>query len=686
MKKQKPKHGRRRSEKHAAQYEKKSGKKQGRPPSGRAGHGKSSSGKPHGRPQGKALTGRVQKNPRGFAFLIPQDRRQEDTFVTAEDARSLMSGDIVEYRVHREGRRTRGEILKIVKRQRKKLLGYLRHGIPDLYVATPDGDFDLEERTKLAPNQYVIARILHYPSGRRRGAVAIEEGLGSQLKPKHDYAVAVANFGLTDEFSERAIADAEEARKDGLKEIAHLPESRHDLRDLPFVTIDGEDAKDFDDAILVTPGKSGGFILYVAIADVAYFVQPGTALDNEALARGTSVYLPGFCIPMLPEILSNDQCSLRPREDRLSQVAEIHYDRTANVIDAKFYSAVICTAHRLTYKQVQEFFDAEKKDPALKNVRDALNLAYDLYERLLKKRAERGVLDFDLPETKLEVDKEGNPIGCKRAERWDSHKLIEEFMIAANSAVAKALRESSTGALYRVHETPDPTSLDEINLLMKSLGINNSIKDATPKDFARLLIATKGVKGAHTLHQAILRSQRQARYEPEPKGHFGLALMDYAHFTSPIRRYPDLVVHRALRQLTSKGKNTDKRRDDEAQFEALARLGDQTSDAERLAMEAERFTVKRKQCWFMKERLGEKYEGTISGVTANGLFVEIDEFGIDGFLPLDKLNGVYEYDENRKCLRKRPGHTVLSLGDAIRIQVADVSINEHQIQFAPAPE
>jgi ribonuclease R len=632
---------------------------------------------------GRTLTGRVDKNPRGFAFLISSDRTQPDAFVSIDQARSLMSGDTVEYRLRKEGRRAAAEILRIVKRQREKLLGYLRRGREQTYVASPEGDFDLDMKTKLAPDQYVLARIVEYPSGRKRGMVHVEEGLGTHLLPKHDYAIVVAQFGLAEHFGPGAIRDAENVREEGIKEASQLSQGRRDMRQLPFVTIDGEDAKDYDDAILVTRGKTdGSYILYVAIADVAFFVRPGTSLDREALARGTSVYFPGFCLPMLPEILSNDQCSLRPREDKLTLHAEIHYDRVGNVVDKKFYTGVIKTAHRLTYTQVQKFFDDPATQPQMKDVEEPMMLAKELYQRLLKKRAERGVLDFDLPETKLEVDSVGRPIAAKRSERWDSHKLIEEFMIAANSAVAEQLKTSNTPALYRVHESPDPNNLDELNQLMKALGISHKIEKATPKDFSKLLEATKGVKGVHTLHQAVLRSQRQARYEPDPKGHFGLALSDYTHFTSPIRRYPDLVVHRALRQLISKEKHSDKNRGD---ADSLIQLGERTSDSERRAMEAERFAVKRKQCWFMRDRLGEVYEGTISGATANGLFVEIGQYAIDGFLPIESMPGIYEFEEARKCFRKRPGHSTLSLGDSIRIQVADVSINEHRIEFAPAP-
>ncbi len=308
-----------------------------------------------------------------------------------------------------------------------------------------------------------------------------------------------------------------------------------------------------------------------------------------------------------------------------------------------------------------------------------------LYRLMAKRRLERGTMDFELPESKIVVDGAGLPIECGVRDRLEAHKVIEEFMIAANSEVARACHRFPT--LFRVHEPPALGAMEDVNLMMRHLGISRRMTELTPKAFAEILEATRGVNGAATLHKAILRLMKQAKYEAEPKGHFGLALEHYTHFTSPIRRYPDLVVHRQLGKflelggLIEKGKKSDK---EEEERTSLALVGERMSELERRAMEAERFIVKRKQCWFMRERLGETYKGIIGGVTAKGIFVLIELHGIEGFVSIDSMGGFFEFDENRECLRERPGHKTLSVGDAYAVVVDQVSLEDHQITFAPA--
>lgn len=623
--------------------------------------------------------GRVQKNPKGFAFLIPEDPLQEDCYVGREEARGLMDGDTVLFRVHHSGRRTHGEIVKIEKRGQKEILGVFGRRERHTFIETAEGDIHLVDSppVKVQPGDWVIGKITSYPSEKSYGRVEVDEIIGEKLLPKHDLKVTISRFGLPYKFSSSVIDDAKQGIERGRKELQNPSEHRKDLRALPFVTVDGEDAKDFDDAILVTEPSSGpAYILYVAIADVSFFVRPGTAIDKSAIDRSTSVYFPGICIPMLPEELSNDLCSLRPKEDKLTLTAEIHLNAQGDVIETDFYESIICTKHRMTYTELQGYFDgnAEIKQ-RLSFLKEPIESAQKLFKIFRRKREARGVLDFQLPEMKVLVDKEGRPTGVARAPSWDAHRLIEEFMVAANSAVAKISRETHTPTLYRVHESPSPDTVDEINELMKSLAINVRIEEANPREFARVLRATQELKGAKTLHQAILRMQKQAHYEPDPKGHFGLALRDYCHFTSPIRRYPDLLVHRALKQVINPKQNAEKT------IESMDLLGEKTSACERRAMEAERFITKRKACWFMSERLGEVYAGEIGSVTSKGLFVEIPEFGIEGFLPLESLNGYYEYDERRKCLRRRPGHTVLSVGDKLTIRVVRVVVADNEIEF-----
>jgi ribonuclease R len=640
-----------------------------------------SRGKPSSRNAKKTLVGRVQKNPRGFAFLIPEDRTQRDVYVGREDARYLMNDDVVRYTIERGGRRPSAIVESVVKRGQKELVGRVRHFGRHLALDTGDGEnYPLLASDKPADGEWVIGEVEEYPSPRSDGQIRLVERLGGKLVPRMDVPIALAKFGLSSQFPLKAIQDAHAGEKRGAEAIAQIKQTkRRDMRSMPFVTIDGEDAKDFDDAIYVERASGEkAFTLYVSIADVSFFVLPGTGLDQAARARGTSVYFPGTCVPMLPEELSNELCSLKPRQERLSLTAEIQFDRDGTIRGAKFYESLIKTAARLTYNQVHDFIEGKKEE--FKDLEEPLNAAYALYRKMALKRKERGVLDFELPETRIEVDDVGRPTRLYRAERFESHKLIEEFMIAANQVVAEALRKAGRGSLYRVHESPDPSTLDEINMLMRSLGISKIVKDLSPRSLSALLSSTLSMKGARTLHQAILRLQKQARYEPEPKGHYGLALSDYTHFTSPIRRYPDLVVHRALKKLIGADKSSDKRFDGE---EYLIQTGIETSELERRAMQAERFVVRRKQCWFMQDRLGETFEGEIGSVIENGLFIDIPSHSVEGFVPIDSFRDRYVFDEQKQCFRRRPGHTTLSIGDPIRVQLSQVDIEQGQITLVP---
>lgn len=626
--------------------------------------------------------GRIQKNPKGFAFILSDDPMTPDTYVSREEARGLMDGDIVRYKTHRHGPKSFAEILEIEVRGQKEVLGVFRRNGPHAFLETVEGEQHLIEEPKpeTRPGDWILAKILEYPTERRLARVEIDKNLGKDLQPKHDIMIATSRFGIPTSFPNNVIENAQDVRTPGLEELKKPSKSRRDLKPVPFVTVDGEDAKDFDDAICVLENKDGSpFVLYVAIADVSFFVKPGSALDHEAKKRGTSVYFPGTCIPMLPEELSNDLCSLRGQEEKLTLTAELHYDAQGTVVKTFFYESIICTKRRMTYTELQAYFDGNKEaQTTLAFLKQPLDSAKKLFELLLKKRAARGVLEFQLPESKILVDAEGKPIEVKRYPQWDAHKLIEEFMVAANSAVAKKIKESHHQTLYRVHEEPDALKLDEMNQLLRALGFHEKVHSLIPQEISRILKVTTGVKGSKTLHQAMLRMMRQARYEPTPKGHFGLALKDYCHFTSPIRRYPDLLVHRALKEVILSSANAEKIKD----TSSLESLGEQTSLCERRSMEAERFVVKRKACWFMKERLGEVYDGEISSITSRGVFIEILEFGIDGFCPLENLRGFWQYDEARLCLRQRPGHSVLNLGDPLKIRVARVDLLDNEIEFS----
>lgn len=624
--------------------------------------------------------GRVQKNPRGFAFLIPHDTTLPDTFVSPREARSLMNGDIVEYQVERMGKRTNARIIKVIERACKKVLGKVQSEHRQFFIESSEGDLiALDNGDKNLINSWVIATLKRYPSEREMGVATVTTKLGQNLTPEFDHVITVSRFGIEEAFPDAALKEIEDLRLAAQAEIKSPSAQRKDLRALPFVTIDGEDAKDFDDAICVLEKNDAAPLqLLVAIADVSYFVRPDSRLDDEAKRRSTSIYFPGYCIPMLPEALSNDLCSLNPQTDKLVLVAEINFNHRGDVLSTHFYEGIIKTVARLTYTKVHKWFSGGA-DAVPKACHQPLENAKRLFKLLSAKRKERGVLDFQLPECRFELDEKRHPVKAYPAPNWEAHRLIEEFMIMANFAVAKTLKENDCPSLYRVHEAPMIESIEELNQLMKSLGFSLMLKEISPLAFSKILLNTTGQKGAHTLHKAILRAQSQARYEPEPKGHFGLSLTDYTHFTSPIRRYPDLIVHRALKSFILQHRTADKSNN----FEALVKLGELTSERERRAMEAERFIARRKQCWFMADKLGDSVKGVVSGVIEKGLFVELSDYAIEGFVPIQSLPGYYVFDEKRGCLRRRPGHSTISIGDSMEVQVVNVNIEDNEITFSP---
>jgi ribonuclease R len=639
---------------------------------------------------GRTFQGKVDKNASGFAFLVPVEEGFEDVYVNRREAAPLMDGDIVEFSVDSDGRRSQAHIVRVVKRAQSKLIGRLEQHGRRWTVSTQDGEqLNVEPSAGGRSGDWVIADIQEYPTQKRPGFVQVTKQLGQNLGPEHDLEIAITRYGLFDKFGANTLNEANALHAVAEKELqtavplnkaggATFISKRLDLTPLPLVTIDGEDAKDFDDAILVQPSE-GGYTLFVAIADVSFFVTKGSLLDKEAILRGTSVYFPSTCLPMLPEVLSNDLCSLRPQVPRLALTAEIQFSKSGEAIRSRFYPSVIKTAERLTYTQVQAYFDG-KRDAVSERVHEPLQHARELYRVLDTQRQQRGVLDFDLPECKVLLDERGFPVRVFQAERLAAHKLIEEFMIAANREVAKALREAEVPALYRVHDAPSPESIDELNTLLITLGIKKKVDKVTSKAFAHVLEGTAELKIAGTLHHSILRLQKQARYMPEPRGHFGLALADYTHFTSPIRRYPDLVVHRALKGLCTHSQSSDKPYG-AGTPEEMVTVGERTSNSERRAMEAERWVLRRKQCWYMEQKLGEEFEGVIAGFSSAGIFVNIPWMALDGFVPLEMMLTHYEIDEEHMCARQRPGNTVIHLGDPMRIQVLKVSLDEGKITF-----
>ncbi len=596
-------------------------------------------------------TGRVQKNPQGFAFILSAGI--PDTYVDRDSAQFLLTRDLVSFTVVSDGRRKSARIHQVLERGVLSVYGCFRK-LPSPHVVTAAGEaFHADAGREVQDGSYVIATIVCYPTHSKAALVKVAHDLGPAPKPADDNLIALTVLGLPTEFPLDVRLEARTEPPDDT--------TRVDLTGLDFVTIDGEDAKDFDDAVFVQ-AQSGdeAWVLYVAIADVSHFVRPDTALDLEARRRSTSVYLPGTCIPMLPEILSNDRCSLNPQSPKKVVVAKMAFDRHGVRTRSDFFSATIQTRMRLTYSQVHAHFAGESR-PELSALKTPLDHARRLYRNMRERRKERFALDFNFPELKFDLDAFATPRSIYFAPHFESHELIEEFMVAANSAVAERLRHERV--LFRVHEAPDTDELTDLNTLLKSLGVSHRVTSFTHEAIAELLQIDNPV-----LHRALLRMQRQARYGFDPLGHFGLALKDYLHFTSPIRRYPDLVAHRALKSVIENRKSADNETGDSPYD--LAR---ETSDKERRAMEAERFVSRRKQCWFMHPLVGEEFNGRVSDFSKTGIGVRLDN-GIDGFLPIS-----FELDEKR--LRARLGGEFISLGSPIVVRVNRVDVEMGRIEL-----
>ena len=517
------------------------------------------------------------------------------------------------------------------------------------------------------PGDLVRAHVLAERSGGLR-QVEIVERIGHIDSPGAIGIVALHSNDIAIAFAEAAIREAEAAVPASL-------EGREDLRGLPLVTIDGEDARDFDDAVFAEPdtdpANHGGWHLVVAIADVAWYVRPATALDDGARRRGNSVYLPDRVVPMLPEALSAGLCSLRPGEDRAVLAADIRIDRRGRIVDHRFSRGLMRSAARLAYGQVQQIKDRKGGALAAGLTREMVDNLYGAYESLAQARAARGTLELELPEYRVELSEGGGVENISKRERLTSHRLIEEFMITANVAAAETLERHRAPCMYRVHEAPDPAKLAGLRDFLKSFGLGLPPGPVTRAgQLAHLLHKSAKNPSVATIHEAILRCQSQAAYGPANRGHFGLALRRYAHFTSPIRRYADLLVHRSLIAALSLGAGGL----DPDGGTAFDEIGTQISGTERRAQAAEREAMDRYLALYLQERLGSRFSGRIAGITRFGLFVRLPEFGADGLVPARLLGHErWRHDEHRHCLEGMASGTVYTLGDSVEVELREAS-------------
>jgi len=501
--------------------------------------------------------------------------------------------------------------------------------------------------------------------------------LGDKLTPSRVVEMAIHGHNLPHEFPKEALAEAAAVPLEVPAEVAR---ERVDLRKLPLVTIDGEDAKDFDDAVWCEP-NAAGFRLVVAIADVSHYVRPGTALDDEALLRGTSVYFPGFVVPMLPETLSNGICSLNPKVDRLCFVCDMQVGFDGEVGGSKFYEAVMRSHARLTYTQVWKAVgeDDEEARTQIGALLPQVQRLHQLYQVLAKARSRRGAIEFESGETRFILDSKGEVTQAGMLERNDAHKLIEECMIAANVEAARFIERKKIPAPYRVHARPPEAKYADLLEYLSEFGLRLPAYAAvTPKDFTQLLRKIRSRPDAALLETVLLRSQSLAVYSPENGGHFGLALDAYGHFTSPIRRYPDLLLHRSIKHALMKGSA------DGFGYsgEEMAALCLQCSEKERRADEAEREVDERYRSAWMEQHVGSEFDGVISGVTSFGLFVELVESKVNGLVHVTQLpHDYYHFDPVRKALRGERRGASYRLGDPVRVLVLKASVEDKRIDF-----
>lgn len=649
------------------------------------------------------IKGRVIGHPDGFGFVSPIIG-ETDLYLSSRQMKKVLDGDEVLVRVSGKDQRGRQEatIVEVIEHRTKSLVGrfFIESNIkfvrPDNPKISQDIIIPVGQENNAEPGQIVIVQINQQPSKQNLPAGCITQILGSHLAPGMEIDIAINNYGIPVKWPAEVLSNIDSIG-DSVSE--QDKKFRVDLRHLPFVTIDGEDARDFDDAVYCEPESKGLRKLYVAIADVSHYVSVATALDQEANERGNSVYFPQHVVPMLPEELSNGLCSLKPNLDRLTLVCEMMLDKTGIVTQYNFFEGLMNSHARLTYTQVAEIIAQRKKSTSgirkqfnsiIKNI-DALT---DLYYDLLDSRKLRGAIEFESQESQIIFDKEKKIKEILPVERNPAHRLIEECMLSANVCAAKFLKKNKMPALYRIHKGPKDEKIESLREFLGELGIDFSGGGANPKDFQRILSDIEERPDGNIIQSVILRSMNRAIYSPESDGHFGLNYPEYTHFTSPIRRYPDLLVHRAIRYLIrKKSKNTEVFRVNGSRIlsqeeiypydkKQLISFGEHCSLTERRADEATRDVINWLKCEFLSSRVGEKFDGTISTVTRFGLFVQLNDMYIEGLIHITSLpNDYYQYEEDHHRLVGEKTGKIFRLGDKLKVKVTRVELNERKIDF-----
>ena len=635
------------------------------------------------------VRGRVIAHPDGYGFLVPETGG-DDLYLHARQMRTLLHGDKAVVRVSGVDRRGRleGAVISVFERANQFIVGRL---FIDSGVAVVVADNKRITQDILIPDnaiggavsgQIVKVEIVEQPTFKRQPIGKVVDVLGDHMSPGMEVDIAIHNYGLPHAFPQ-PVFDAAEQWGDSVRN--NDKQGRVDLRSTPLVTIDGEDARDFDDAVYCEPvggDAKSGWRLLVAIAEVAHYVQVGSALDQEAYDRATSVYFPGRVIPMLPENLSNGLCSLNPNVDRLCLVCEMKITARGAIDDYSFYEAVIRSHARLTYTQVADAV-VERKSKALKAIGDLLphlqNL-HAMYQQMDKARQKRGAIEFDTVETKFEFTDDMRIRNIHPMIRNDAHKIIEECMIAANICAARFIARHRLPALYRVHEHPEDDKLEELRGFLDDLGLKLGApsRKISPRDYAKLSHSIKKREDTHLIQTLMLRSMQQALYRPENVGHFGLALKHYAHFTSPIRRYPDLLVHRAIKHILHKRK----KREFPYDQNTMTTFGEHCSTNERRADEATRDAEFAMKCEYMLDKVGTEFSARVTGVVSFGLFVELDEYYVEGLIHITSLpKDYYDFDPIAHRLVGENRGMVFRLSDKVDVRLTNVDMDERRIDF-----
>lgn len=630
------------------------------------------------------VRGRVIGHPDGFGFLVPEDG-SDDLFLSARQMQRVMHDDRIVARVagvDRRGRRE-GAIVEVLEHANREIVGryFFENGVGFVVANNKRINQDIlvpgDQAYGAQSGQLVQVQILEYPSKRREAVGRVIEILGDHMAPGMEIDIAIRAHDLPRDWS--VLVE---------EEVGHLPrdvpdeakEGRTDLRDMPLVTIDAEESMDFDDAVYCEP-RGKGWRLMVAIADVSHYVESGTALDAEARVRGNSVYFPGRVIPMLPEALSNNLCSLNPDVDRLCMVCDMNINASGKLSDYRFYPAVMRSAARLTYTKVAAMLVEgdvplrEKYEALVPHLEDL----YRLYKVLHGQRQKRGAIDFETTETRIVFGKGKKIEMIVPVVRNDAHRLIEECMLMANVATADYLEKGKIPIVYRVHEGPQAAKLTALREFLGELGLSLKGGDKPQaRHFGELLEQIKGRADAHLIQTVMLRSLSQAMYSPDNHGHFGLAYKAYTHFTSPIRRYPDLLVHRAIRHLLA-GNDPELFR---YGIEDMVVLGEHCSMTERRADEATRDALDWLKCEYMMDRIGEEFDGIISSVTGFGLFVELIDIYVEGLIHITNLkNDYYHFDAVHHRLMGERSRHIYRLGDKLRVRVVRVDLDDNKIDF-----